>query len=240
MESLLTILAVAAYVVAAYLLWADRSLRPLLLLLAGSIATLAQPLWLRLFGATIDAPGNVLRVGSAYMLPLATIFGGGALLAIPPLLIWYGLRHGWWGQHYAAAWGFFIAFVLFFLIFISFEQARNVMLFARPRLPRPGLPEALLEALLLASTSFGLLYAFVSTRHYALRIALIPLLFSGLAAALLLLGILCSPYWLARLLNQRDQVILIGAIVSVFLVLWAIHLLASGLHAGRMQRLQWR
>ncbi len=240
MVPLLTVLAIAVYAAVAYIYWADKSLRPPLLLLAGSITTLSEPLWGRLFGIAPAVPGNVVRVGSTYSMPFWTFVGGGVLLAIPPLVIAYGLRHRWWSQHYAAAWGFFVSFVLFFLFIIGLEARWGVVLFARPLLPLSGLPEALLQALLLAAISFGLLYSFVATRHYALQIAFVPLLISGLAASLLLLGILCSPFWVARVLHQRDTVILIGALVSVLLVLWAIHLLASGMHAGRRQRLQWR
>lgn len=240
MVALLALLTLAAYAAAAFFLWADRSVRPLLLLVAGSIATLSQPLWSRLLGAPPDVPGDIVRVGTTYALPFWTFVGGGVLLALPALVIGYGLRHRWWGQHYAAAWGFFIAFVLYFMIIIALEARWNVALFARPRLPRAGLPEALLQALLLSSISFGLLYTLVATRHYSLQMAVFPLLASGLAASLLLMGILCSPFWVARLLDQRDAIILVAAAVSVILVLWAIHLLASGFHAGRQQRLQWR
>ena len=240
MVPLLAILTLAAYAAAAYLYWSDRSVRPPLLLVAGSVATFAQPLWSRLFASAPDVPGNVLRIGTSFMVPIWTILGGGVLLALPALIIVYGLRHGWWGQHYAAAWGFFLSFVLFFLIVGALEVRSGITLFALPQLPEDGLAETLFQSMLLAGISFGLLYTFVSTRHYALQIAFVPLLLSGLAASLLLLGILCSPLWVANLLDQPGRVILVSAAVSLALVLWAIHLLASGLHAGRQQRLQWR
>lgn len=237
---LLTLLVLATYGGAAYLLYADRSLRPLLLLLASSIATFLQPLWGRLYGLGPSTPGSVIRVGESITLPIWAVIGGGVLLALPALVVMYGLRHRWWVQHYAAAWGFFLAFVFFFFIVDGFETRLGIAIFARPELPQEGLGQALLRAFLLAGISFGLLYSFVSTRHYALQIAFVPLFVSGLATSLLLLGILGSPFWVARLLRQSDRVELIGAAISVLLVVWAIHLLASGLHAGRQQRLQWR
>lgn len=240
MVPLLFVLAFAAYAVAAYLFWADHSLRPLLLLLAGTFATLSQPLWARLFGNSAAVPGNIVRIGESFIVPFWTVIGGGVLLALPVLFVLYGLRHRWWSQHYATAWGFFIFFVLFFLFAEVLQNRSNVVLFARPILPQGGLVETLLQAVLLAGISFGLLYTFVSTRHYALQIALAPMLLSGFATSLLLIGVLCSPYWVARLLDQSDRVLLAGAGVSLLLVLWAIHLLASGLHSGRTQRLQWR
>ena len=233
-------LVVVVYLAAIALLWFDRSIRPLLLLAAGSIATLAQPLWTRLFGTSPDVSGNLVRIGDNFTVPLATVLAGGVLLALPPLFIIYGMRHQWWGRHYAAAWSFFIAFVLFFLIVDGLQDRAELSLFAQPELPREGTVETVFQAMLLSGISFGLLYTFVSTRHYALQIALVPLLLSGLAIALLMLGILCSPYWVARLLKQPDRVLSLGAVVSVVLVLWAIHLLARGLHDARHQRLQWR
>ena len=245
MMAWLTALTLLAYAVAFFLYWADRSLRPLLLLVAGSIATLSQPLWVRLFASAPDVPGNVIHFGEVAMLPVWTVLAGGVLLALPPFVIVYGLRHGWWTQHYAAAWGFFVAFVLFFLILDAVTARSDITLFVRLQLPDDGRPETLLNALLLAGISFGMLYTFVSTRHFALQIAVVPLLLSGLATSLLLLGILCSPFWVARLwvtrqLEPPERLLLAAAVVSAALVLWAIHLLASGLHAGRGQRLQWR
>ena len=240
MVTVLTVLVAAAYVVAAIVCVLDRSLRPPLLLMAGTITTVLEPLWGRLLGIGPFVPGDILRVGTTYTVPIWTLLGGGVLLALPPLVIAYGLRHHWWVQHYAVAWVFFISFVLFFLFVMVLESRWGVMFFARPQLPRSGLPETLLQAFLLAGISYGILYTFVATRHYALRIAFVSLLASGLAASVLLLGILCSPFWVARLLHQRDQIVLLGAGVSVLLVVWAIHLLASGLHEGRRQHLQWR
>ncbi len=236
----LTATTVLAYLLATLLLWRDRTLRPFLLLLAGSITTLSQPIWSRLFANAPQAPGNIVHFGEVASIPLWAMLGGGVLLALPPLFIVYGLRHGWWNQHYLAAWGFFVSFFLFFLILEVVQARSEIRLFVRPTLPRGGRAETLLHALLLAATSFGLLYAFVTTRHFALQIAMLPLLLSGLAASVLLFGILCSPLWVARLLDQPDRIVLIGAAVSALLLLWAVHLLASGLHEGRQQRLQWR
>ena len=240
MVQLLVSVTLATFVVVGYLYWAERSLRPPLLLAAGMVAALAQPLWARLFESVPDMPGRVIRLSRLGEVPFWTVIGGGVLLAVPPLVVAYGLRHRWWSQHYAAAWGFFLSFIFFFLVVNSVELRSGNTLFALPQLPRDGFLEALFHSMLLASISFGLLYAFVSTRHYALQIALAPLLISGLAASALLVGILSSPLWVARRLSESDRVALVGATVSVVLVLWAIHLLANGLHAGRRQRLQWR
>ena len=215
----LAALTLIVYVVAVYLLWTDRSLRPLLLLLSGSIATLPQPLWGRLLGGTSNVPGNVIRFGETAMVPFWTVLGGGVLLAIPPLVVAYGLRHGWWRQHYVAVWAFFLTFVLFFLSVEALQSRSNIELFARVELPRAPRAESLLNAVLLAGISLGLLYTFVATRHFGLQIAVIPLLLAGLAASLLLIGILCSPFWVARLLDQPERIVLVGAAVSAALVL---------------------
>jgi len=191
-------------------------------------------------GGTSNVPGNVIRFGETAMVPFWTVLGGGVLLAIPPLVVAYGLRHGWWRQHYVAVWAFFLTFVLFFLSVEALQSRSNIELFARVELPRAPRAESLLNAALLAGISLGLLYTFVATRHFGLQIAVMPLLAAGLAASLLLIGILCSPFWVARLLDQPERIVLVGAAVSAALVLWAIHLLASGLHINRHQHLQWR
>src|SRR5690242_16173449 len=107
MVSLLTALSLLAYVAAVYFYWADKTLRPPLLLLAGSVAMLAQPLWGFLLGTPPDVPGNVIRAGTSYILPFWTFLGGGVVVALPALVVFYGLRHHWWGLHYAWAWTFF-------------------------------------------------------------------------------------------------------------------------------------
>ncbi len=247
MVTALIALALVAYGAALALLWRDRSVRPLLLLLSGSIATLAQPLWARLFGTPPALPGALLHLGSL-SLSVGTIIGGGVLLGLPALVVFYGLRLRWWGRHYAACWGYFLFFVLVFLIVDAVGLRSQLAVFARPTLPTARLPEVLLHVALLAGTSFGMLYSFVVTRHYALRIALVPLLLSGLAAALLFNGILASPYWVVRFLQSRstlsavdrDRLVLGAVVITLALVLWGVHLLASALHANRRQGLKWR
>lgn len=240
MSPLLSVLVLAAYIVALYLFWADKSLRPLLLLFAGSGAMVAEPLWHRLFGSTPHVPGSVIQIGTFFVLPLWTLIGGGVIIAVPALVVLYGMRHRWWNLHYASAWIYFALFVLYFMVVDVWQVRSSLRLFADPQLPSRSLVEALFQALLLAGVSFGMLYTFVSTRHYALQIAVIPLLLSGIASGLLLFGILCSPFWVARLLQQSDRIQLVSAGISVILVLWGVHLLARGLHAGRLQHLQWR
>ncbi len=240
MVPLLVLVTLATIGAAGYRYWAERSLRPPLLLLAGIVATLTQPLWIRLFDSAPDMPGRMVEFGRFFEVPFWTLIGGGALLALPPLVVTFGLRQRWWSQHYAAAWGFFLVFVFFFLLVNSVELRTGATIFSLPQLPRDGFPEALFHAMLLASISFGLLYAFVSTRHYGLQIALAPLLLSGFTTSAVLLGILSAPLWVARRISVSDRIALVGAVVTVGLVLWAIHLLANGLHASRGQRLQWR
>lgn len=245
----LTVLVIAAYAVAAFLLYRDRSLRPLLLLISGSLATLIQPLLVRLFGNDLDVPGNVLRFGTNYSVPVWTFLGGGVLLAVPPLVVAYGLRHRWWGRHYAANWSFFVAFVLFFLVIDALDLRSKTELFARPEVPDGRLLQSMFHIVLLSGVSFGMLYSFVATRHYALRVAIVPLLLSGVGATLLFNGILASPFWVARFLSRTSTLralpipsrLVVGSVfIALLLILWSIHLLASGLHAGRRQQLQWR
>lgn len=235
-----------SYVIGLLLLWRERSWRPLLMLVAGSMAMLTQPVWARLFGTATTVGGRMLTVGERYSIPLWTVVGGGVLLALPTLIIWYGLRHRWMGRHYAANWVFFVLFVLFFLILDALYLRSRMLIFARPQIPSGGLPESVLHIMLLAGVSFGILYTAVATRHFALRIAFVPLLMSGVLASLLFNGILASPYWVIRFLRNQgsftlnNNLVLVGAFVAMALVIWAIHLLATGLHLGRRQNLQWR
>ncbi|GAC1538198.1 MAG: hypothetical protein NVS2B7_09000 [Herpetosiphon sp.] len=245
----LNLLGIVAYGVALFLLWTDHTYRPLLLLTSGSIAMLGQPLLARLFGTTLPDGGRLIHLGQSYVVPASIVLAGGVLFGSPPLIVLYGLRHGWWGRHYATGWGFYLMFVLFFLIIDVIGLSRSTVIFARPQLGDALLLEGFLQILLLSGISFGILYAVVATRHFALRIALLPLLLSGLVAELLFYGVFGSPFWVLSLLHQQSQitgtalpawVVAAGALVSIGLTLWGVHLLASGLHEGRAQRLQWR
>src|SRR3712207_2877427 len=138
MVQLLALVTLMTFLAVGYLYWTERSLRPPLLLAAGMVTALAQPLWARLFETVPDMPGRVIRLSRVGEVPFWTVLGGGILLALPALVVAYGLRHRWWSQHYAAAWGFFLAFVFFFLLVNSVEIRTGNTIFALPQLPRDG------------------------------------------------------------------------------------------------------
>lgn len=240
MSPLLVLLVLVIYVLAVVLLWRERSLRYLLMLLAGHLAMLLTPLWQRLY--EID-PAQGVRLpslaGVEFSWPI--IIGGGPLLALPTLVFYYGLRHRWWPRHYAAIWMGFATFIAYFIIVERLLESSGTVLVAQSLIiadtPIPG---ALIQAVLLAGVSLGMLYVLVSTRHYGLDVAILALLLSGIVASLLFLGIFASPLWVAGLLGQDGLFATGAALVSLLLVLWGVHLLASGLHAGRSQQLLWR
>jgi hypothetical protein len=240
MSPLLLIITALVYIVALVLLWRERSLRYLLMLLAGHLTMLLTPIWQRLYAIeTVD--GASLAQFGRFDLPWSVIVGGGVLLALPPLLFYYGLRHRWWPRHYAAIWTGYLVFVIYFLVAERLLASAGVQLFNDALIVgNTSIPAAIVQAVLVAGVSLGMLYALVSTRHYALEVALLPLLLSGIVASLLFLGIFASPLWVAGLLGQSGLLVASGALVSLLLVLWGVHLLASGLHAGRRQQLLWR
>lgn len=239
MSPLLVLITIVIYAVAMLLLVRERSLRYLLMLFAGHIAMLLTPIWQVLYG--IDPVGNGLSLLGRYEVPWPLLVGGGPLLALPPLLLYYGLRHGWWPRHYAAIWLSYAVFLIYFLLLEAVLERGGAGLFSNAVIVEDTfIPAPLVQAILLAGVSLGMAYALVSTRHYALEVAVAPLLLSGVVAALLFLGILASPLWVSGLLGQRGVLVTGGGLVSLLLVLWGVHLLASGLHAGRRQQFVWR
>lgn len=238
--SLVAFVTVLIYVGALALLWRERSLRYLLMLFAGHLAMLLTPLWQRVYQITPRSGAGFTLLGR-FEIPWALLLGGGALLALPPLIFYYGLRHRWWPRHYAAVWLGYALFVIYFLLIQGILERGNSGLFSDTLLVRDTvLPANVAQAVLLAGVSLGMLYTLVSTRHYALQVAVAPLLLCGVVAALLFLGIFASPMWVSALLGQSGILVTAGGFVSLGLVLWGVHLLAGGLHAGRRQQLLWR
>jgi hypothetical protein len=238
--SLLVLVSLLVYVAALALLWRERSLRYLLLLFAGHIAMLLTPLWQRVYQITPVAESG-LRLFGRFAVPWSLLLVGGSLLAAPPLLFYYGLRHKWWPRHYFAIWLGYAIFIIYFLLIESLLARSNTQLFSDTLLVRETVfPAQVVQAVLLSGVSLGMLYTLVSTRHYALEVAVVPLLLCGVAAALLFFGIFASPLWVSSLLGQSGTLVTVGALVSFGLVLWGVHLLASGLHVNRGQQLLWR
>ncbi|HEX6292877.1 MAG TPA: hypothetical protein VFZ66_27070 [Herpetosiphonaceae bacterium] len=240
MSILLVLIIIVSYGLALFLLWRDGSLRYLLMLFAGHVVMLLMPLWQRIYQVA-PMEGAGLSLLGRFTIPWALLLGGGPLLALPPLIFYYGLRHRWWPRHYVAIWSAYVVFVMYFL-FIEAVLVRNEALIFSDTLlvAETPIPAEILQSVLLGGVSLGMAYTLVSTRHYALQVAVLPLLLSGLVSALLFLGIFASPLWVTGLLEQEGLIVVGGALVSLGLVLWGVHLLASGLHAGRRQQFRWR
>jgi len=240
MPASLLIITILVYILASALLYRERSLRYLLLLAAGHLATLLTPLWQRIYGVS-PVSGGSLSLFGRFDVPWAIIIGGGPLLALPPFVFYFGLRHRWWPRHYVAICLGYAVFVMYFLVLEALLQRNGAFLLsdALVVIDTP-IPPQLVQAMLLGGVSLGMLYTLVSTRHYALEVAILPLLVSGIVSALLFLGIFASPLWVSHLLGQPNVIVTAGAAVSLMLVLWGVHLLASGLHAGRRQQFIWR
>lgn len=241
MSALIGTITVVVYAIAIGLLWYERSLRYLLMLFAGLLAMLLTPLWQRIYAFSSEVTRPQL-LGLFRLPSLAVLLGGGTLLALPPLVFYYGLRHRWWPRHYATIWLGYVAFVIYFLLIERLLDGSGAALFSDALVVGDtAVPAALIQAVLIGGVSLGMLYALVSTRHYALEVAVLPLLLSGIVSAFLFLGIFASPLLVSGYLLDGQRIfVMIAALVSLALVLWGVHLLASGLHAGRRQQLLWR
>ncbi len=238
--SLLVLVTIFIYAAAIALLWRERSLRYLLLLFAGHLAMVLTPAWQRVYQIT-PADGSGFTLFGRFEVSWTLFINGGPLLVLPALTFYYGLRHKLWPRHYAAIWLAYAVFVIYFLLVESLLERSGAGLFSDALLVDDTiLPAEVVQAVLLSGVSLGMLYTLVSTRHYALQVALVPLLLSGVVASLLFLGIFASPLWVSALLGQDGLLVTIAGLVSLALVLWGVHLLASGLHANRRQQLLWR
>jgi hypothetical protein len=240
MSPLLVLLTLLVYALAGYLLWRERTLCYLLALLGGHFAMLLTPIWQRAYAISPAITGG-LSLPGGYEVPWPLFLGGGALVALPALAFYFGLRHRWWPRHYAVIWAAYAVFLVYFALIEALLERAGSPFFTDTLLVRDTIvPASLVQAALLAGVSLFILYTMVSTRHYALQVSIVPLLLSGIVGSLLFLGILAAPLWVAGLLDQSGVIMTVAAIVTLALIAWGVHLLANGLHAGRQQQLVWR
>lgn len=238
MAALLILFSLLAYALAALLLWRDRAWRAPLVLLAGGLTVLLLPFWLYLYRMMpADTQTNeVFGIGAT----TAAVFGG-PLIALPALLFCAGLSQRWWSRHYAFVWIGYIAFALYFLAVGRLVLNSNIL----PTITLFGSSQGIILAvlpLLMAGVTLGVVFTLISTRDYPILVAFLTVALSGVISTALFWGLLGSPLWAARFFGFDDpsSTMVWGLIgVTVLLVLWGVHLLASVLHAGRRHGFAW-
>jgi hypothetical protein len=236
MELGIILFTLGAYGLSVYLGWQERTPHYLVALVAGHLAALPSPLWQMLYGfryapslATVYA---LERDGMTYALPWVALIGAWTLM-LPPLAIFYLQRRGWWFSGYVSGLMTFAMFVLYHMLVETIGTRAGWWGYAEGGQLPFGLSQMMLAALMQGLVSLGALAALVLTRHYALGSLLGFLLPVPLLLSLLVHGLLGAPLYTVLLLRAQSWAGVIGMAGTLGLVLWAAHIVASGLAQQR-------
>ncbi len=233
MPTLLILITVMLYG-AALLLWVRfRTYRYLVVLLAGHLTMVSDPIWQRLYDFGYPAGSSGMTLWGRTV-PLFMVLSASWLATLPAMVMYFGQRQRWWPRHYLSGVVAFVALLLYHIILQGLARRLNLWDYSSTA-SSWGLSHHIFVALLGALVSLLILYTLVATRYYAAELA-IPALVAGIAVApVLAYGILGAPYWLPILIGQSTTIIKAGAVVTVLLTAWVVHLACWGLHASRKQ-----
>jgi hypothetical protein len=229
MHVLGVLLTLLCYGVAVWLGMRERSWSYLLALIAGQLAALLDPLWQRLYGFAFDPGLGIARQILGGPLPTAVFWSSAWFYTLPALVVLYLYRHRWWFSSYTAALLTYGVFLLYHLLIQSLGRASGVWRFLRTD-PLPfNIAPPLLSAILGALVSLMLLYMLLATHRYSLISLAAIVLPSALLCSLLVHGVLGAPLWVPVLLNAQRWALMLGTVGTLALVVWAVHIGASGI-----------
>ncbi|HEU5089657.1 MAG TPA: hypothetical protein VFT99_19515 [Roseiflexaceae bacterium] len=234
MEFAIIVITVGLYGLAIYLGLQQRTALYAVGLAAGQLSTVPSPLWQRLYGFMYAPQLPDVLEFAGHTLPRAIAFGGWALV-LPPLIVVYLSQRRPWFTSYAAALLLFALFMIYFLLIEAFGIRAGLWAYTAPDLPF-GIANTTLAALMNALTALAVLAALQFTRRYTMTSLVLFLLPVPLALRLLIQGLLGAPMYTVVLLhtympelNPQSWATVIGALGTLALLLWGVHLVAQTL-----------
>jgi hypothetical protein len=229
MQFLAILLTVLCYVAAGYLWWREQSWNYLVALVAGHLAALLDPLWQLLYGFSFAPELATFATLLGRPLPTTVLISSAWYYTLPGLAVLYLYRNRWWFSGYTTALLTFGIFLLYHLLMQSLGTRLEIWSFTRSDALPLDIGPTLLSALLGALVSLMLLYLLLATHRYGLPSLLLVVLPSVLMASLLVHGVLGAPLWVPVLLEAQRWALTLGMLGTLGLVLWAIHIGASGI-----------
>jgi hypothetical protein len=229
MQFLAIVVTLLCYGLAIFLLWREQVWNYLIALLAGHLAAPLNPLWQMLYGFTF-AP-NLALFGN-YLdrpLPLVVVLASAWYYTLPALTVLFLYRSRWWFNAYSTALLTYGIFLLYHLLMQSLGTRLGLWVFTRSDALPLDLGPWLISAVLGALVSLVLLYLLLATHRYGLPSLLLVVLPSVLLVSLLVHGVLGAPLWVPLLLDAQQWALMLGLAGTLGLVLWAIHIGASGI-----------
>jgi hypothetical protein len=212
----------------------ERTTLYVVALVAGMVSTLPSPLWQLLYGFAYQPA--LAPILSLFGNPLPrTVFFAGWLVMFPALLTIALSQRRAWFTSYLAAILLFSIFLVYHILIETIGTRSGWWGYANPLLPL-NIASTMLAAIMNALVSLGVLAALQVTRHYTIGSMLIFLLPIPVLLRLFVHGLLGAPIFTGLLLRTylpslvtESWADLIGALGTLALLVWAIHLVASTL-----------
>lgn len=202
-------------------------------LVAGQLSTLLDPFWRWLYSLQTVPSLTSLVASLAVPFNVSASFRAAWPDTLPALIIVVLYLYRWWNLGLLSGLFTYVIFVSLQLIF-SLLGLRDP---APPSLLGPlpfGVSAELLAALMSATVTYGLCYAFVTVQNYswpsmAAAILPMPLIFGGL-----IYGVAGAPLVVGRLLPDGEWPLRIGLLLTLALLGWCVAIITSGFN--RLQR----
>ena len=235
MPTLFIVIAIIVFGIAIGLWIRFRVYRYAVVLAAGLLTIGFDALWQRLYGLAYRANANDVVLWSR-SIPQFAVIGASWLLTLPAIVAYFGQRRRWWPRHYLTGIIAFVAFMLYHIILQGVARRTGIWSYTSAAAGAWGLNYNLFMAALGALITLLIYYVLTSTRAYPPETAVPTLVLGVVLAPLLVYGILAAPYWLPILINQSPNIVRIGAIVTLLMALWVVHLACWGIHHSRNQK----
>ncbi|HEY1014378.1 MAG TPA: hypothetical protein VGE07_16815 [Herpetosiphonaceae bacterium] len=234
MPALIILVTVGLYAGALFLWVRAQSYRYTVALVAGHLLVAMDPLWQWLYRYSYvdQGPSQIFGRG----VPLFAVLGVSWAYALPALAFFYAQGQSWWPRSYWSGVGAFLGMLVYHVLLQGVAKQTALWRFDLPIMLSWGLPSWLVVALLGALVSLVTASVLSATRHYA-GFVFIPTLAAGIVVApILVYGILGAPFWLPLLLDESPALLSLGALVTLALSIWVVHLACAGLQAPAERR----
>ena len=235
MPTLFIVLAIGLFGTAIGLWIRFRVYRYAVVLAAGLLTIGFDPLWQRLYGLRYLAGANDIGLWGRNI-PQFAVISASWLLTLPAIIAYFGQRRRWWPRHYLTGIIAFVAFMLYHIILQGLARRTNIWAYTSIAASSWGLNYNLFIATLGALVTLLIYYVLTSTRSYPPETAVPTLVLGVVLAPPLVYGILGAPYWLPILINQSPNVVKIGAVVTLLMAIWVVHLACWGIHTTRNEK----
>ncbi|WP_129630178.1 hypothetical protein [Candidatus Oscillochloris fontis] len=228
MQTAAILLLLICYGAAGYLVWQQRNLIYLLVILAGHVGALLLPLWHLLYAG--DSRLSLATFWATLSQPptLTSILIAGWPHALPAIFVLLLYLTRWWFPGSLTGAMTYVVFLLYHLLIELIGLQSGLWPSRYSPLPF-GVPAPLFSAIMAALVSYALLYVLLSIYRYAWTSLILALLPTLLLLSLLVYGLLGAPLWIALALDGVPWAVGLGTASALALLLWAVQIVTGGI-----------